>query len=183
MAEGLFALLVGGGLLAAIAGASRAPAGVPPLPPGPRPPPAPPPSPGGTVTPGGAGLLAALTPETQVFALQVTTRAAAEGIGLTLTSGKRSCAEQNRLYAQGRTAPGPVVTGAKGCLSWHVQGCAFDFKPTPATDTNYRRVGAIAKALGGRWGGDFPNFYDPGHLENHPGKTIEQVCPKPEDCT
>lgn len=179
-AAGLFTFLLGGGLLAAVSAIERDKQRARPPAPGPAPPPHT--LPGGTVLPGGASLLEGLTPAARVFVLQVTTRAAAEGIGLTLLSGKRSCDEQNRLYAQGRTTPGPVVTGARGCRSWHVQGCAVDFKPTPATDATYRRVGAIAKALGGIWGGDFPNLYDPGHIEFRDGKTIEQLCPNPEKC-
>lgn len=35
-------------------------------------------------------------------------------------------AEQDKLYAQGRTAPGPVVTNARGGESWHNYGMAVD---------------------------------------------------------
>lgn len=38
----------------------------------------------------------------------------------------RTIAEQNKLYAQGRTAPGKVVTNAKGGLSYHNYGLAID---------------------------------------------------------
>nr|WP_295770097.1 M15 family metallopeptidase [Rhodoferax sp.] len=38
----------------------------------------------------------------------------------------RSCAEQDALYAQGRTAPGNKVTNAKSGDSNHNFGIAFD---------------------------------------------------------
>lgn len=40
--------------------------------------------------------------------------------------GTRTPAEQDALYAQGRTAPGPKVTGAKGGWSMHNYGMAAD---------------------------------------------------------
>jgi peptidoglycan L-alanyl-D-glutamate endopeptidase CwlK len=38
----------------------------------------------------------------------------------------RTIAEQNKLYAQGRTAPGKIVTNARGGLSYHNYGLAID---------------------------------------------------------
>ena len=38
----------------------------------------------------------------------------------------RTFAEQNTLYAQGRTKPGKIVTNAKGGLSYHNYGMAVD---------------------------------------------------------
>jgi hypothetical protein len=114
----------------------------------------------------------------------------ATGYGLRIRSGRRSCAEQNAIYAKGRTAPGPIVTGASGCRSWHVTGRAVDLDPfDPATDKifpgnsdEYRWLGAQWKKLGGKWGGDFANIYDPGHFEWHPGAEINDVCPIGMQC-
>ena len=39
----------------------------------------------------------------------------------------RTFPEQNALYAQGRTKPGPRVTKAKGGQSYHNYGLAIDF--------------------------------------------------------
>ena len=56
--------------------------------------------------------------------------AATGGAGLTsglsarLISGTRTFAEQDRLYAQGRTEPGNVVTNARGGQSNHNYGIA-----------------------------------------------------------
>lgn len=169
----LFLLLLGAiGLIIASpeAEASPPPGPLPPLPPGQSP------------LIGGDAFLAALTPDTAAFVLEVARRARAEGIPIKLVSGRRTCDQQNRLYAQGRTAPGPRVTNARGCLSWHVQGRAVDFLPQPATEANYARVGAIAVELGGVWGGSFKGFRDLPHIEFHPGKRIEDVCPDPDRC-
>ena len=46
-----------------------------------------------------------------------------------IVSGYRSSAEQNALYAQGRTTAGPIVTNAKGGQSAHNVGMAIDFVP------------------------------------------------------
>lgn len=43
------------------------------------------------------------------------------------TAGYRSITEQNELYAKGRTAPGQIVTWAKGGTSAHNYGCATDW--------------------------------------------------------
>ena len=57
-------------------------------------------------------------------------------------SGFRSIPEQARLYAQGRTVPGPIVTKAPPGLSFHNYGLATDwdyfvdgdYKALPAND-------------------------------------------------
>jgi peptidoglycan L-alanyl-D-glutamate endopeptidase CwlK len=50
----------------------------------------------------------------------------AQGIYVGVAQGYRSIAEQNRLYAQGRTLPGPIVTNARGGQSIHNRGIAVD---------------------------------------------------------
>lgn len=51
----------------------------------------------------------------------------AKGLHIRITQGLRTIAEQNDLYAQGRTKPGAIVTKAKGGLSFHNYGLAIDF--------------------------------------------------------
>lgn len=165
----LLALL---GVLGLVVSSPRPAAGAP-LPPGP---PAP------SLLAGGGKFLEGLHREMQIFVLEVARRALEQGIKIKLTSGIRSCAQQNAIYAQGRTTAGPIVTGAKGCRSWHVQGRAVDFEPSPRTPQAYAAVGAIAEGLGGVWGGRFSNLQDLGHIEYHPGLKIEDVCPNPEAC-
>jgi len=50
-----------------------------------------------------------------------------KGISITITQATRTWAEQDALYAQGRTKPGPIVTKAKGGQSFHNFSLAIDF--------------------------------------------------------
>ena len=51
------------------------------------------------------------------------------GINCVVTSGRRTIAEQDTLYAQGRTTKGSIVTKAKGGQSPHNFGLAADLCP------------------------------------------------------
>lgn len=112
-----------------------------------------------------------------------------QGLDLRVRSGLRSCAEQNALYAQGRTTPGPMVTEAPGCTSWHVTGRAIDADPVVRSTGQvasiasgaYAVAGQIWERLGGKWGGRF-DFQDYGHFEYHPGLTVSAVCPNAAAC-
>lgn len=111
----------------------------------------------------------------------------ATGLDLKVRSGRRTCAQQNALYAEGRDGAGQIITYASGCTSWHVLGRAADLDPvTPSgqgqAEPAYRSAGAIWVAMGGVYGGNFPGFPDIGHFEWHPGLTIEQACPSPTYC-
>lgn len=153
--------------------------------PGPLPKPVPPPpGPNGAgLDPLSARLLAGLHPDARTFFLDLFAKASGEGLAFRITSGKRSCAEQNKLHAQGRTAPGPVVTKARGCQSWHVAGRAIDVALLrDSSAARLSQLGQLAKAGGAVWGGDFIGFYDGGHLEYHPGLTLRDVCPDPNKC-
>ena len=85
----------------------------------------------------------------------------------------RTVQEQNRLYDQGRTKPGPVVTNAPGSTyrSMHQWGVAFDVyrkdgKGAYNESGNYfQRVGAIGKSLGLEWGGDWKSIVDKLHFQ------------------
>lgn len=44
-----------------------------------------------------------------------------------ITQGMRTIAQQNELYAQGRTKKGDIVTNARGGDSFHNYGLAIDF--------------------------------------------------------
>jgi nucleoid-associated protein YgaU len=50
-----------------------------------------------------------------------------KGLDIFVTQGMRTIAEQNDLYAQGRTKPGKVVTWVRGGGSYHNYGLAVDF--------------------------------------------------------
>lgn len=49
------------------------------------------------------------------------------GYAIKPCQGLRTFAEQNALYAQGRTRKGPIVTNARAGYSAHNFGCAVDF--------------------------------------------------------
>lgn len=127
--------------------------------------------------------LDALTADTRA-ALDLLDKYSRKTLGkqIRVRSTVRTCEQQNALYAQGRTAPGQIVTGARGCLSWHVLGRAVDIDLERGTGAEYQVLGEYWETLGGSWGGRFSNIDDPGHFEWHPGIKIESVCPNPDNC-
>lgn len=56
-------------------------------------------------------------------------RCKAAGLDVLIYCTLRSNAEQDALYAQGRTKPGDIVTWAQGGQSAHNYGLALDFVP------------------------------------------------------
>lgn len=85
----------------------------------------------------------------------------------------RTVAEQDTLYAKGRTTSGSKVTNAKGSTysSMHQWGVSFDFYRNDgkgAYNTSgqfFERVGAIGKSIGLEWGGDWTNPVDRPHFQ------------------
>ena len=98
----------------------------------------------------------------------------------------RTFAEQAALYAQGRTAPGKIVTNAPAGLSIHNYGLAFDIvllldndgdgkyetaSWDTATDFDHNGISTwmkcvqIAKKHGFEWGGDWTSFKDLPHFQ------------------
>lgn len=120
-----------------------------------------------------------LTSDTEAMVERLLKYAKSEGYEARVTSGRRSCAEQNALYASGRTVGGRIVTGAPGCRSWHTWGRAVDLYIPGWPQEAYAKLGAFWQRLGGRWGGDFG---DPGHFEWHPGVDINDMCPRGANC-
>lgn len=96
------------------------------------------------------------------------------------SGGFRSFEEQQRIYNQGRTTPGNIVTNAEAGESWHNYGLGADIilnndrgqpiwpDPSPFWD----RLGEVAAEHGLYWGG---NFGDRPHVEFHPGFTAGQA--------
>lgn len=106
--------------------------------------------------------------------------AAKQGIALTITNTLRSTQEQSRLYEQGRTTEGPIVTHAKPGTSKHEFGHAFDVavvgengNPTwPEDNDLWNKIGAIGENLGLKWGGRFKTPDRP-HFESK--YTLDQI--------
>jgi peptidoglycan LD-endopeptidase CwlK len=131
--------------------------------------------------------LATLDPKAQpifrTFISLARAEAAKQGCDYIAISGNRTYAEQDALYAQGRTAPGPIVTKAKGGQSNHNFGIALDFgvfqngRYLDGGDNDDKRLAAAihkavaphARANGIEWGGDWASFKDLPHFEIRTG--------------
>lgn len=121
------------------------------------------------------GTLATCLPAAQAVLrqwLKVAQPAAREyGLEVWLINGTRSYAEQDAVYAQGRTAPGAKVTNARGGYSWHNFGLAADmglFKGGKYIGESpvYAVLGKLARNITGlEWGGDWTSFTDEPHLQ------------------
>jgi peptidoglycan L-alanyl-D-glutamate endopeptidase CwlK len=107
----------------------------------------------------------------------------------------RTFAEQDKLYAQGRTTRGQKVTNAKGGQSYHNYGLAIDVvllidrdkngtHETASWDTkpdydgdgksDWLEIVAIFKRYGWTWGGDW-KFYDAPHFQKTFGYSVMQL--------
>jgi len=130
-----------------------------------------------------ARYLAGLHDSIRVLAEALLAGAQVQGIRLALVSGYRSSEEQDLIYAQGRTRPGPMVTDVRGGQSWHNFGLAFDVAVLNAADQAtwpndpnlWTRIGVMGESLGLKWGGRFPAPDRP-HFEYHPGLSIQAAA-------
>lgn len=104
-----------------------------------------------------------------------------KGIDIIIAQAYRSIAEQNALYAKGRTKPGPKVTNARGGTSYHNYGLAIDFclkvdgKAIWSVNKDWRTVATEAKKLGFEWGGEWKSFVDYPHLQMTFGLSIKDL--------
>ena len=117
--------------------------------------------------------LATLLPEVQPYARALVHKAAGVGIRIKVISGLRSYAEQDALYARGRTAPGPIVTNARAGHSNHNFGIAFDVAVFEGSaylpeSPKYKAVGALGMELGLEWGGAWTTLVDEPHFQLRP---------------
>ena len=97
---------------------------------------------------------------------------AAQGTVVEVVQGLRTFAEQDALYAKGRTTPGAIVTQARGGESNHNYGLAVDLCPftNDKPDWNapmgvWAAIGAAAAAHGLEWGGQWKKFLDKPHVQ------------------
>ena len=122
-----------------------------------------------------AGNLATLLPEVQrgarVWLEKAVRCAAVYGLTVKVICGTRSWAEQDALYAQGRTRAGARVTNVRGGGSWHNYGLAFDIGLFDhgnyvTEDGPYKKlVQAVGVPAGFEWGGDWKGFKDVPHFQ------------------
>lgn len=102
---------------------------------------------------------------------------AAAGFAMFVVMGVRTVAEQQALYAKGRTAPGPIVTMKDGVVHrsnhqphadglGHAVDCAFLNVPDPFAQTlPWEQYGLQVEAQGLTWGGRWTHPHDSPHAE------------------
>jgi len=111
-----------------------------------------------------------------------------QGLSVVVTQTHRSAEYQNKLYAQGRTTPGAIVTKAQAGSSPHeclnTQGApasrAFDIAvkyPDGSLNWNagtkdWLKAGSIGMSLGLDWGGSWSGFKDPPHFQLKGWRTL-----------
>ena len=99
---------------------------------------------------------------TQTAAVRMVTHLRLVGIPLTVSSSRRTQAEQRELVRTGRS---------KTLRSRHLTGEAFDvdvhgFDRSAVPKWWWYGLGQLAAPLGLRWGGNFSGFWDPAHFED-----------------
>ena len=111
-------------------------------------------------------------PRLQTKAKELIKRCEAAGLKIAIGECLRTVAEQDALYAQGRTKPGAKVTNAKGSSysSCHQWGIAFDIYRNDGNgafndaDCFFSKVGKIGQSLDLEWGGSW-TFVDKPHFQ------------------
>lgn len=110
-----------------------------------------------------------------------------ENIVIEIDTALRTAAQQDELYAEGRSIPGKIVTHAQGYQSNHVIGCAVDVAPNDsvthrpdwnAAHPSWQRIVALAPTFGLR---DGKSWHDLPHLElqeipTEPTEEIQTLC-------
>jgi len=112
-------------------------------------------------------------PKLKILQKKLIEECESKGLLIRITQEIRTAEEQDRLYAQGRTTSGNIVTNARGSdySSHHQWGTAFDFCRNDGNDPYYdkdgffSKVGAIGKSIGLEWGGDWKKPVDKPHFQ------------------
>lgn len=118
-------------------------------------------------------------PRLRTRVVQLVKALSQEGLSIVLTQGVRTTAQQQSLYAQGRSKPGKIVTNCDGVkkvsnhqpkadgfgyavdVAWVVDGQVTWEGP-------WETLGRLAQAHGLIWGGTWTRFPDRPHLELPP---------------
>ena len=106
---------------------------------------------------------------------------AQNGITIGISECLRTTAEQDALYAKGRTTGGSIVTNCKGSTysSMHQWGVAFDFYLVMDVDGDgktsddafndatglFEKVGKLGQSIGLEWGGSWKSIKDKPHFQ------------------
>lgn len=120
--------------------------------------------------------------------------AAKHGATVEVLSGTRSWKQQEALYAQGRTKPGPIVTKARPGSSWHNYGLALDlglFKNHKYLDEAHPTLARLiycdiaemaAKPHGLEWAGTWKRFPETPHFQKTYGLTLAELAARMSKC-
>ena len=128
--------------------------------------------------------LAGVHPELVEKVTKILRAMAILGHPMMVTDGVRTTEAQQALYAQGRTKPGKIVTWTDGVVKksnhqprgdgyGYAADCCFltdmdgdgPDDPSWAESHPWALYGAMARALGLTWGGDWRQFVDRPHVE------------------
>lgn len=134
----------------------------------------------------------------RIKALDLINECKAHGIDLLVTSTYRDLEAQAALYAQGRSAPGRIVTNARAGQSFHNFRVAFDVVPLrggkavwgttgngidndPTDDDKddlelWQRIGAIGESHGLEWAGRWTRFREYPHFQYTGGLTLADLA-------
>lgn len=109
-------------------------------------------------------------------------------VQLVIVQDYRTYAQQDALYAKGRTASGNIVTNAKGGQSNHNFALAVDVFPlwedgklhmdAKSDTTNIKilkKIAPVGKSIGLEWGGDWKSIVDNPHFQLKTGKNMAQL--------
>jgi peptidoglycan LD-endopeptidase CwlK len=106
--------------------------------------------------------------------------AKANNMDVRITAAFRSWNDSDRLYAQGRTTPGDVISNARGGESYHNWGLAFDAAPFEngviSNDIEkFKAMGKLGEQAGLEWGGRFKDLLDYPHFQYTFGLSTEDL--------
>lgn len=132
-----------------------------------------------TLDPRSDRTISTLHPEVQPvmrsFVMAAKAIASKQNLDVRAISGTRSYAEQDALYAKGRTTAGPKVTNARGGYSNHNFGLAIDIGIFSADGKKYleehplyAELGSLGQSLGLEWGGIWKTMPDEPHYQFRP---------------
>lgn len=122
-----------------------------------------------------------LHPELQKKVEQLKALCQQNGITIGISECVRTVAEQDALYAKGRTTGGSIVTNCRGISysSMHQWGVAFDFYLIVDVDGDgktsddafnnatglFDKVGKLGQSIGLEWGGSWKSIKDKPHFQ------------------
>lgn len=124
-----------------------------------------------------------LRPEIRPMVNAFLTDCVADCIDILVTCTSRTMEEQAALYAQGRTAPGRIVTNAKPGQSAHNYGLAIDVVPImngkPDWDGEHpiwQKIGALGQLRGLQWlGAPGSPFKEMAHFQHSNWRTVADL--------